>query len=137
MVYPMGNLTSNESSLWGSNSHGISCSVDPKELCFTQEDINGSFSKRHRSVRVSDVVADIKAGKLYPSRLGPLDMHRGSSGEIWCENNQSLWAFWHADVPPVDMKYKNNDYKSRLLDDKTKNMLEDPNYLPKIRSFGV
>lgn len=133
----MGKSTSHEDSPGSSSSSGNSSSVNPKDLRFTQKDINGFFSKSHSGVSVSDVVADIKAGNLDPSSLGPLDVHRGSDGEIWCENNRRLWAFRQAEVPSVDVKYKNNDSRSRCLDDKTKDKLRDPNYLPKIRGSGV
>jgi len=45
--------------------------------------------KGHNDVSVSDV----EVGKLDPSSLGSLDVHRGSDGENWCHDNWRLWEF--------------------------------------------
>jgi len=112
-------------------------SADPKSLHFTQESIKGSFSKGPMSgVKLHDAVAEVKAGSSRPASSG-LQVHRGQNGELWCENNRSLYVARQAGVPSVDVKVNSNDFKSRRLGDTTKDKLKDPNFLPTIRGPGV
>lgn len=81
-------------------------SADPKSLHFTQESIKGSFSKGPMSgVKFHDAVAEVKAGSSRPASSG-LQVHRGQNGELWCENNRSLYVARQAGVPSVDGKFK-------------------------------
>jgi len=114
-----------------------SSSVDTKSLRFTQDSIKGSFSKGNLSgVKLQDAVADIKAGKLDPSSNGPLNVHKGQKGELWCENNRSLFVAREAGVPSVEVKVKSSDFKSRTLGDTTREKLGDPNFFPRVRGSG-
>jgi len=108
-------------------------SADPKSLHFTQESIKGSFRKGPMSgVKLHDAVAELKAGSSRPASSG-LQVHRGQNGELWCENNRSLYVARQAGVPSVNVKVNSNDFKSRRLGGTTKDKLRDPNFLPTIR----
>jgi len=113
-------------------------SVDTNSLRFTQESIKSSFSKGNMSgVKLQDAVADIRAGKLDPASNGPLNVHKGQKGELWCENNRSLFVAKQAGVPSVEVKIKSSDFKSRSLGETTKEKLGDPNFFPKVRGSGL
>nr|ABK21500.1 unknown [Picea sitchensis] len=118
---------------WGSQESS-NC-VNPKDMRFTHEDINSKFTDG--VTKLEDTVADIRAGSLDPKNLGPLDVHRGQNGEIWCENNRRLWVLRRAGVRSIEVKYKNNDFRSRSLGDQTREKLRDANFLPRIRGSAA
>nr|ADE77280.1 unknown [Picea sitchensis] len=118
---------------WGSQESS-NC-VNPKDMRFTQEDISSKFS--NGGDRLEETVANIRAGRLDPKRLGPLEVHRGQNGEIWCENNRRLWVLRMSGIRSIEVKYKNNDFKSRSLGDQTREKLRDANFLPEIRGSAA
>lgn len=137
-VFYLGGLSVPKPSSQGMSGGSPSFSVDPKSLRFTQDSVKSSFSKGNMSgVKLQDAVADIKAGKLDPSSNGPLHVHKGQKGELWCENNRSLFVARQAGVPSVEVQVKSSDFKSRTLGDTTKAKLSDPNFYPKVRGSGL
>ncbi|GLJ08599.1 hypothetical protein SUGI_0092110 [Cryptomeria japonica] len=107
-------------------------SMNPKDLRFTQRSIKSTFSDdTYPSVRES--VSLIQRGELDPAVYGELTVHRDEQGVVWCVNNRRLYVVRMAGVSSVRVKFNSNDYMARRIKEADKKMMNDPDFLPKIR----
>ncbi|GLJ08598.1 hypothetical protein SUGI_0092100 [Cryptomeria japonica] len=107
-------------------------SMNPDALRFTQLSIKSTF-KDAKYPTVKESVSLIKRGKLDPAVYGELTVHRDKQGDVWCENNRRLYVLRKAEVHSVRVKFISNDFKSRILKEKDKKKMNDPDFMPKIR----